>query len=56
MSNLAIQRSAPVGPTGMLPPGMDEDYALVKAPGPRPPGFVLRARAGIWSLYEATRR
>ena len=35
---------------------MDEDYALVKAPGPRPPGFVLRARAGIWSLYEATRR
>lgn len=30
MSNLAIQRSAPVGPTGMLPPGTDQDYALVR--------------------------
>ncbi len=30
MSNLAIQRSAPVGPTGMLPPGMEQDYALVR--------------------------
>lgn len=30
MSNLAFQRSASVGPTGMLPPGMDRDYALVR--------------------------
>jgi Fe-S-cluster-containing hydrogenase component 2 len=31
MSNLAIQRSAPVGPTSsMLPPGLDGDYAVIR--------------------------
>jgi hypothetical protein len=30
MSNLAIQRTATEGATGMLPPGMDADYALVR--------------------------
>jgi hypothetical protein len=33
----------------------DEDYLLVGSVSPRPdpgPGFVLRARAGRWSLYE----
>ncbi|MBX3160765.1 MAG: 4Fe-4S dicluster domain-containing protein [Deltaproteobacteria bacterium] len=30
MSNLAIQRSNPVGPTGMLPPQLEGDYALIR--------------------------
>src|SRR5438105_15742376 len=28
MSNLAIQQRAPVGPSGMLPPQLERDYAL----------------------------
>ncbi|HET9752295.1 MAG TPA: hypothetical protein VFP52_05020 [Myxococcales bacterium] len=35
----------------------DEDYVLVRAPGPAPKGFDLVSRAGRWSLYaEAARR
>jgi len=30
MSNLAIQRNAPVGPTGMLPPALEADYAVIR--------------------------
>ncbi len=30
MSNLAIQRNVPVGPTGMVPPHLESDYALVR--------------------------
>src|SRR5689334_15317284 len=30
MSNLAIQRSAPAGPPGMLPPQLEADYALIR--------------------------
>jgi Fe-S-cluster-containing hydrogenase component 2 len=30
MSNLAIQRSAPIGPPGMLPPGADADYGVIR--------------------------
>jgi hypothetical protein len=35
----------------------DEDYVLVRTPGPEPKGFELLSRAGRWSLYaEAARR
>ncbi len=35
----------------------DEDYVLVREPGPQPGGFEPVARAGRWSLYaEAARR
>jgi Fe-S-cluster-containing hydrogenase component 2 len=30
MSNLAIQRGAPIGPGGMLPPSLEADYAVVR--------------------------
>src|ERR1041384_738154 len=30
MSNLAIQRSAPIVPPGMLPPGLEADYGVVR--------------------------
>ena len=30
MSNLAIQQSAPVGPGGMVPPGLERAYALIR--------------------------
>jgi hypothetical protein len=29
----------------------DEDYVLVRKPGPQPRGFEVVARAGVWSLY-----
>jgi Fe-S-cluster-containing hydrogenase component 2 len=31
MSNFAIQQSAPVGPGGMVPPGLEKAYAVVRA-------------------------
>ena len=31
MSNLAIQRSAPAGTGGMVPPGLEDAYALIRA-------------------------
>ncbi|HET9751977.1 MAG TPA: hypothetical protein VFP52_03410, partial [Myxococcales bacterium] len=34
----------------------DEDYVLVRAPGPVPGGFELVSRAGRWSLYAPTAR
>ena len=30
MSNLAIQRGAPIGPGGMLPPSLEAVYAVVR--------------------------
>ncbi|HET7785933.1 MAG TPA: hypothetical protein VFL36_08170 [Myxococcales bacterium] len=34
----------------------DEDYVLVRAPGPEPDGFDLVSHAGRWSLYAPTAR
>jgi hypothetical protein len=34
----------------------DEDYVLVRKPGPRPAGFHLVAQAGRWSLYAPAAR
>jgi len=34
----------------------DEDYVLVRQPGPRPMGFDLVAQAGRWSLYAPAAR
>jgi len=34
----------------------DEDYVLVRQPGPRPVGFDLVAQAGRWSLYAPAAR
>jgi hypothetical protein len=34
----------------------DEDYVLVRAPGPAPGGFDLVSHAGRWSLYAPTAR
>jgi hypothetical protein len=34
----------------------DEDYVLVRKPGPQPPGFALVARAGNWWLYAPEAR
>jgi len=34
----------------------DEDYVLVREPGPQPAGFGLVSQAGRWSLYAPTAR
>jgi len=34
----------------------DEDYVLVRTPGPEPQGFALIAHAGRWALYAPTAR
>ena len=34
----------------------DEDYVLVRKPGPAPRGFELVTRAGMWSLYAPAAR
>ena len=34
----------------------DEDYVLVRAPGPEPRGFTLVERSGVWSLYAPAAR
>jgi hypothetical protein len=34
----------------------DEDYVLVRKPGPQPKGFEVVARAGVWSLYAPAGR
>jgi hypothetical protein len=37
--------------------GAEADYLLVRGPAPDPPGpFVVKARAGQWTLYEAQGR
>ncbi|TMA42431.1 MAG: hypothetical protein E6J82_09315 [Deltaproteobacteria bacterium] len=34
----------------------DEDYVLVRTPGPEPQGFAMVAHAGRWSLYAPAAR
>jgi hypothetical protein len=34
----------------------DEDYVLVRKPGPQPKGFEVVAHAGLWSLYAPAAR
>jgi len=34
----------------------DEDYVLVRTPGPEPQGFVMVAHAGRWALYAPAAR